>query len=447
MRRSHAPTTGLIGRVVAILLIALAIEFAASTLLYERASRFAVRGDEAHRLAEHLVIARRLVTEVPVEERPAMAAELTTGRYDVRWTGARPAPPPIAPELDAMRRQVLAWEPSLKGSDLRLRLLSPGRRAAVAGGLQLGDGSWLYFSTRAPVATATLAFDRIALAMVPAIALMILGATLLRRSLQPLRALSVAADRFGRGDAVPVAEEGTGEVRRVIVAFNRMQDRIRRLIEERTQALAAVGHDLRTPLARLRLRSDTIADAGDRAAAAADIDEMEAMVGSLLAFLRGADEPEPVAMVDLAVLCETLADDAADHGADVVYAGPEHHDHRVRRLALKRALSNLLDNARRYGRHVTIALLPRADGAVAIAVEDDGPGIPPDKLTAVLQPFVRLDPARGRDAQGFGLGLAIAAQAAAAEGGLLTLENRERGGLRATIRLPASGIAGNETTR
>lgn len=421
--------------------MALAIEFAASTLLYERASRFAVKGDEAHRLAQHLVIARRLVDELPVRERAAMARELTTARYQVRWTGALPAPPPIAPELAAMRRQVLAWEPALADADLRLRLLSPGRRAVVASGVRLADGSWLYVRSREPVAALSLALERIALAMVPAVALMILGALLLRRSLQPLRMLAQATRRVGAGTVVPVPEVGTGEVRRVIAAFNRMQERIRDLIAERTQALAAVGHDLRTPLARVRLRGEALTDAGERTALFADVDEMDEMIAALLAFLRGADEPEPPAMVDLAVLCATLADDAADQGHDVVYAGPDHHEQHVRRLRVKRALGNLLANALRHGNRVAVTLEAGHD-ATLITVDDDGPGIPSDKLALVTQPFVRLDAARGRGGEGFGLGLAIVTQVAAAEGGRLELANRTGGGFRAALILSPAGSSG-----
>ena len=437
MRRLlRRPALGLIGQVVAILLITLLIEFGASTMLYERASRFAVRDDEANRLAEHLVISRRLIAERPLAERAAMAAELTTDRYALQWRQALPPPPPISPALDAMRRQVIAWEPSLAGTDLRLKLHSPGRSSVVTGGLRLDDRSWLYFRTLEPVANINLSIERIALAMVPAIALMVLGGVLLRQVLLPLRRLAAAAERVGRGEAAPVAEDGPGEVRRVIVAFNRMQGRIQALIAGRTQALAAVGHDLRTPLARLHLRTEALPDGdGVREAIGHDVAEMEAMITSLLAFLGGS-EPERPQAVDLAVMCATIADDGQDAGRDVDYAGPDHCEWRVRRSAFKRALVNLVDNALHYGARVTIALERRGDG-VAIRVEDDGPGIPDDQLEAVLEPFVRLDPARSRDTVGFGLGLPIVQLAVAAEGGTLTLSNRREGGLRAEIVLPA----------
>lgn len=444
MRFLHRPG-GLLGQVLAILLLTLMIEFGVSTLLYERASSFAVRDDEANRLAEHLVISRRLIVERPPAERPAMATELTTDRYALRWSEALPAPPPIAPELVEMRRQVVEWEPSLASTDLRVRLQSPGRHSVVSGGLRLDDGSWLYFRTLEPVANINLAFERVALALVPAIALMVLGGILLRRVLLPLRRLAIAAARVGHGEVVPVAEDGPGEVRRVIVAFNHMQDRIQALIAGRTQALAAVGHDLRTPLARLQLRTEALVRDETRDAIVRDVAEMEAMINSLLAFLGGEADPERPTAVDLAVMCATIADDGEDRGRDVAYDGPDHCEWHVRRVGLKRAIVNLVENALHYGERVTITLIPAewppGAGGVTIRVEDDGPGIPEEELDRVLEPFVRLDPARGRDTIGFGLGLPIVQLAVAAEGGKLILANRRAGGLRADIVLPARSDA------
>ncbi|WNO55167.1 ATP-binding protein [Stakelama saccharophila] len=434
MRRILHPSLGLIGRLVAILLITLVVEFVASTLLYEQASRFAVREDEARRLAEHLVISRKLVEEREPARRPAMAAELTTDRYAMHWDRLPPATAPIAPRLDHMREQVLAWESSLAREDLRLRLASPGGRSTLTGGLRLDDGSWLHFQTLHALEGLDLATERILLALIPAIALMIVGGMIIRRTLQPLGKLATAAERVGSGDQAPVAEEGPSEVVRVVRAFNRMQERIHRLIADRTRALAAVGHDFRTPLARLRLRAEGVADRETRDAIEADIAEMEAMVASLLAYLGGDDDPEQPVSADIAVLCATLIDDAQDHGRDAVYDGPDHLEMPVRVAALKRAVQNLVDNALRHGDRIVLRLAV-AD-VVAITVEDDGPGIPEADLYRVVQPFVRLDSSRRRDTIGFGLGLAIVQRVARLEGGELTLENRAGGGLRATLRLP-----------
>ncbi|MFW2850713.1 ATP-binding protein [Sphingomonas sp. TX0543] len=433
--RRLVPSVGLLGQVVAILLLTMLIEFGVSTLLYERASQFSVRDDEARRLAEHLVISRRLVEERPPEQRPAMADDLTTDRYEMHWDRKPPHVPPVAPTLDQMQRQIMEWEPSLGTRDLRIRLTSPGTSSAVTGGLRLNDDSWLHFRTLEPVARLNFGFERIALALVPAIALMVIGGLMLRRALLPLRRLAVAADRVGQHEVEPVPEDGPGDVRRLVAAFNRMQARIRALIETRTQALAAVGHDLRTPLARLRLRSESVEDDETRTAIDHDVAEMEAMVTSLLAFLGGDSDPETPVSVDLAVMCATLVDDANDLGRMADYDGPDHLEMRLRRSGFKRALTNLVDNALHYGDQLTVAL-EKTGGGVTIRVIDDGPGIPQERLADVLQPFVRLDPARRRDTVGFGLGLAIAMQAVQAEGGTLSLANRVPHGLEAAIRLP-----------
>lgn len=433
------PSIGIAGRIVAVLLLTLLLEFGVSTMLYERASRFAVREDEAHRLAEHLVISRKLIADEASEVRAEEAAELTTDRYALRWERSLPPPPPIAPSLDSMRDQIVAWEPSLAAADLRVQLVSPGRDPYVTGGLTLPDGSWLYFRTVAPLVTVDLALERILLTLIPAVALMIVAILVVRRMLFPLRRLAAAADDFGASDGGAVPEAGPGDVRRVTAAFNRMQQRIRRLISDQTQALAAVGHDLRTPLARLKLRADGIGDTSLRQAVEGDVAEMEAMVASLLAFLGGADDPEQAVRIDVAVMAATIVDSLCDAGHSAEYDGPDHLELTVKPVSLKRAVNNLTSNAVRYGEQVWLRVskdVSHVGGGIVIAVEDDGPGISEADLSRVLEPFVRLDDARGRDTVGFGLGLAIVVRTVDRLGGTFALSNRAEGGLRAVITLP-----------
>jgi signal transduction histidine kinase len=429
------PSLGLLGRIIAILLLTVIIEFGVSTLLYERASQFSVRDDEARRLAEHLVISRRLISERPIAERPQMAAKLTTDRYLVRWESRLASPPPAAAELSSTRRQIEAWEPVLGSADLRLQLTTPGRRSVVSGGLRLPDNSWLFFRTRAPIVGVNLATERVLRALAPAVALIVMAGLLMQRILQPLRRLAIAAERMGTETGLHVEEEGPADVVRVVRAFNTMQDRIHRLVSDRTQGLLAVGHDLRTPLSRLKLRADSIRDTQVRHAIRGDIDEMEAMVSSLLAYLGGDDSPESPTNIDLAVTCATIADDAADHGATVIYSGPDHLEMMLRRSAIKRAITNLVDNSLQHGTRVVLSIA-LDDDWVHLSVDDDGPGIPPEKLDLAIEPFVRLDSARQRDTTGFGLGLAIVARAVELENGRLILSNRAEGGLRAQILLP-----------
>lgn len=433
------PRLGLVGRLIAILLATMVIEFAVSTVLYERASQYLVRDDEARRLAEHLVIARRLIAEAPVAQRVEMAAELTTDRYLVNWSRERPRLTLADTTPDQVQDQVVGWEPSLARNRPQMALVMPG--AVIVGILQLPDGSWLSFRTLEHIRASEVPYQNIVSTLIPVLALMLMGGLLIRQTVQPLQALTHAVERFGRKTAavdppsVPAA--GADEVRQLIEAFNSMQSRIARLIDERTRALAAVGHDLRTPLSRLRLRSDAIEDRALRDEVGADIDGMEAMINSLLAFLGGEGDPETPRRIDLAVLCASVADDASDHGHDAIYEGPAHLDLVVRPSGFRRAVNNLVDNAVRYGERVVVRLVSEGE-RVVLTVEDDGPGIPPDSIGLVCEPFVRLDTARGRDTSGFGLGLSIVAQAVAAEGGVLHLTNRDEGGLRAQIVLPAA---------
>ncbi|OYY91388.1 MAG: two-component sensor histidine kinase [Sphingomonas sp. 28-66-16] len=424
---------GLIGQIVAILLIAVVAEFAASTILYERASEFSVRDDEARRLGEHLVVARQLLEKAPPARRPSIAAALSTDHYETGWAPRPPSRP--ADTLTLIRSQIVAWEPSLASADLRLARRGDPIGTRITGGLVLADGSWLSFRTLRGVGSQDWWRGRVLISAL--LALLVIGSAslLVRSTLHPLRRLAHAADRFGAAAPERVEEGGPIEIRQVITAFNRMQSRIQRLIAERTQALAAVGHDLRTPLARLRLRTDGVGDADLRATIGGDIAEMEAMVTSLLAYLGGETDPEIPTLTDIAVLCTTLADDAADRGRAVTYVGPDHCELAVRRSGLKRAISNLLENALHYGDSACLTLEAR-DGSILLVIDDDGPGIPDESLASVVEPFVRLDAARRRDTVGLGLGLAIVARMVAVEGGTFGLANRPEGGLRATIELP-----------
>ncbi|MEK6724218.1 MAG: ATP-binding protein, partial [Pseudomonadota bacterium] len=418
MKRHFKGSLGLVGRIFAILLLTVTLEFAVGTLMYERASQLSLQDDEARRLAEHLVIARKLLTEQPVEERRTMGVQLTTDRYDVHWSPAAPPPPPLSPELERMRQQIIAWEPSLERSRLWLRLASPGRHSEINGGLQLPDGSWLYFGMHHGGGKWAFTIGRMGMALIPVLALLIAGWVLIRKTLDPLRDLTRATEQIGLGREVILPEAGTNDVRNLIRAFNVMQTRIHRLIDERTETLAAVGHDMRTPLARLQLRLETVPDGETREAMDGDLEEMGQMIESLLDFLGGEKDPEPAVRTDLAVTVATIVDSFQDHGHDVEYAGPDHLELAVRALSLRRAVRNLIENALHYGKRARVSL-ERKGNEVLIRVDDDGPGIPRDQLDAVLKPFARLDTARQRNTSGLGLGLAIVQKAVDAEGGKL----------------------------
>lgn len=435
MKNLLHPSLGILGRILIIVLLTILIEFFAGTILYDRASSLRVREDEANRMAEHLATASRVMIQRDTPERPGLATRLSSANFTVRWQRKLPTPPPMSADLIEMRDQIVAREPVLNHHDLRLYLQEPGRRTIVTGSLRLDDGSWLTFNAPQLVDEGKFRLAWIAMMIVVAIGLSMIAGLMIRATLHPVRRLAVAAARIGRGEQRPIAETGVREVRNLIRAFNEMQARIHSLISDRVEALAAVGHDLRTPLARLQLRAEAIDDDQLRDSIGADVREMAAMVSSLLAYLGGDDDPEDPLAVDAAVMAATLVDDITDSGHDATYSGPDHLTLHVRPVGFKRALRNVIENAAKYGEvvHVTVKA---QDSSVSLIVEDDGPGIAEDRLQDVLRPFVRLDDARGRDTHGLGLGLAIAVRAVEMEGGKIRLFNRSEGGLRVEMTLP-----------
>jgi signal transduction histidine kinase len=257
-----------------------------------------------------------------------------------------------------------------------------------------------------------------------------------RRLTAPLRELALAADRLGRGESVPsIADAGPEEVRRTTRAFNRMQERLKRFVDDRTRMLAAISHDLRTPITTLRLRAEFVEDDETRSKMIETLDELQRMVEATLTFVREEASSEETRTVDLAALAESVVDDLADLGRDASMGAAERQPYACRPVALKRALRNLVENAIAYGRRARVALTRTADELV-ITVDDDGPGIASDEIERVFAPFVRLEPSRNQETGGIGLGLAIARNIARAHGGDISLVNRTEGGLRASLRLP-----------
>jgi two-component system osmolarity sensor histidine kinase EnvZ len=261
-----------------------------------------------------------------------------------------------------------------------------------------------------------------------------IAALFMRNQVRAIRRLAVAAEAFGMGrDSGPIKPEGASEVRQAAAAFNRMQERIRRFLVQRTEMLAGVSHDLRTPLTRLRLAlamlpTDEVLRQ-DVAEMTADVAEMDRMIGGYLAFARGEgrEQAEPV---DLTAVLEEVAAGARRAGARVVVDVPERLTLPLRADAVRRAITNLVDNARRHARNVTLAANSMGARNVQVTVDDDGPGIPPDRRESVFRAF------ESGAAGGTGLGLTIARDIVRAHGGDILLEDSPLGGLRARIRLP-----------
>jgi signal transduction histidine kinase len=263
-----------------------------------------------------------------------------------------------------------------------------------------------------------------------------LSAWAVARVIRPLRRLSKQADAFGRDIAIaPIEEEGPLEIRRAAHAFNAMQERITRHMQSRTRMLAAISHDLRTPLTRMRLQVDNEDKDIDRAKLQRDITLMQTMVSSALAFLTTNASTEKKEWLDLGALLETLCDEYAESGAAICYEGPDQIPYFCRPDAIQRVLTNLIENAIHFGTLIIVAASVRG-GDIVIDVSDDGPGIPAERLDDVIEPFVRLDPARAKRPGSVGLGLSIVDDIVRAHGGTLALSNLKPTGLRARVCFP-----------
>ena len=253
----------------------------------------------------------------------------------------------------------------------------------------------------------------------------------------PLSSFAKAAEDFSlNGAAAPLPERGPEEIRSVAKALNRMRERITVLIDDRTKMLAAISHDLRTPITRMRLRSEFIEDDGHRSRMLRDLDQMRSMLESVLSFLRNDRKLESMTLVDIASTLQLVTDQFADMGHKVAYEGPEHAMATVRPDDLHRSVTNLVENAVRFGAEARIRLVVSPD-IMTIEVEDDGPGISDSRKDVMLEPFVRGDDARNMDeASGFGLGLSIARTIVLAHRGVLSLNDRKPHGLIVRIELP-----------
>lgn len=319
----------------------------------------------------------------------------------------------------------------------------PGRprwrhREALLVAAGLGDGAWLNARVRlrpAPLRWAPPLLVSVGLAglAVGAIVWVFVG-----RLLRPMEALAHAADRLGGGERPePLPLSGPTEARRLADAFNRMAERLTRLLDERARTLAAIGHDLRSPVTAMRLRVEMVDDPETRERLGVCLDEIETLTEAALALARGAGAEEARERVDLGALLASLVAELTEAGATASLDAPAGVVLDARPVALRRALRNLGENAVRYGAAARISL--GRDGAVArITVDDNGPGIPERERERVFEPFVRLETSRSRDTGGTGLGLSIARAVVEGHGGTIGLGDAPGGGTRVTVTLPLS---------
>ena len=298
------------------------------------------------------------------------------------------------------------------------------------------DGGWLNGRLPTPRGDPWLAGRLGAATLI--LYVIVLGMTLLvaMRLARPLRDLTRAAEAFhGRSLAPEVEPRGPADLRRAIEAFNAMNRRVTALLDEKDRMLGAIGHDLRTPLASLRIRAEGVEPAGERERMVATIEEMNAMLEDILVLARSGRAREEARPVDLGALAEAVAEEFHDLGQEVSVHAPERVVASVQPVLLRRAMRNLIDNALKYGGSAHVAVAAAGEG-VTLSVSDSGPGLPAKQLEQVLEPFYRGEQSRSRETGGSGLGLAIARAIAESHGGALSLANGAPG-LIATITLPA----------
>ena len=436
----------LVGRTLLVLLTALILTQGAAVVLFLAAHQELAVQLDSRQSAERIASIVQLIEQTPTDERGRLARGLDRPGLKIGWGKAPILGQGAKYVVDTQLEGELSRR--LPGRVLHAGLRTPqpfqdngpqqgagfgGRGGAptVQVAVTLEDGTWLNFVIPLPPDERLWRPHPYWPLGVSLILVVILSVILVRHAVRPLTVLTKAADRLGRDVLAPPVEiSGPKEVMAAANAFNRMQTRIRRFIEDRTQMIAAISHDLRTPITRLKLRAEFIEDDEQRLKILADLDEMEAMISSTLAFARDDSARETKVLVDLVGLLVDLCDQFR-----VAFDGPDELELALGANGIKRAFANLIENACKYGggARVTLAV---ADDQVVVTIDDDGPGIPVAELENVFAPFYRVESSRNRETGGTGLGLAVARSAVRANGGDIALANRQGGGLTVTVTLP-----------
>ncbi len=346
----------------------------------------------------------------------------------------------VLPVYDRRGRDQPRWRDRHKGSSLRdgkpprfWRARHMGFQAQV----QLQSGEWLIFHHPVPEHFQSRRANALAYLAILVVSIVLLSYIAVRYVTRPLGLLANAADDLGRNiQSPPLDEKGPAEVKRAARAFNTMQSRLRRYIDDRGEILAAVSHDLKTPITRLRLRTEMLSEENIQNKFNQDLDDMEHMVNATLDFMRGTESSEKPVPIDIMALLEALREDMRDLGSKVELESAELNPYKGRPLLLKRCLTNLIENAVRYGEEANIRL-EQSKELLQIIIADKGPGIPEAERERIFKPFVRGESSRSRDTGGNGLGLSIARNIVHAHGGELILRSGTDGvGLEAVVQLP-----------
>src|SRR5579859_1414748 len=382
----------------------------------------------------------QLLGAAAAAERPRLMADLARAfpKLDIE-----PLPPGPIPEAGDVEGLDLRGLHRRLDSSYRIFPLANDQPHRHRVGIALPDGAMISARVlRDPRPRPFWAGSWIATLLFAIVSVSLLSLWAARALTAPLSAFAKAAENFSvNGATASLPERGPEEIRFVAKALNRMRERISTLIDDLTKMLAAISHDLRTPITRMRLRAEFIEDDGHRRRMMSDLDQMRSMLEAVLSFLRNDRKLEAMTLTDIASTLQLVADQFADVGHKVVYEGPQRAMATVRPDDLTRSVDNLVENSVRYGAHATIRLEVSADTAT-IEVEDDGPGISDARKEVMLEPFVRGDDARNMDdTTGFGLGLSIARAIVLAHGGELSLHDRQPHGLIVRIELPVRQVS------
>jgi len=421
-------------RIFVILLLGLAIAYGLSfSVLYvERymSAKAIMLGTLESDVATSIAVLDRL----PANERENFTDWLSRGSYRFVMGNGLPGVP------DTSRRgaEIAARIEEAAGHRFPLRLdVIPGDAVRLQAHLALSDGSPLTIDiTPRPIMPVAEWLPYVF--MLQMVLLLLCAWFAVRQAIRPLGRLAAAADALDPNrPGPPLSEMGPSEVSHAARAFNAMRERIAHYLEERVQILAAISHDLQTPITRMRLRADMADDTPEKEKLVHDLAEIERLVQDGIAYARSAHgNGEKASRIDLASFIDSIAYDYQDVGKAVTVAGMVHGTVATKPHALRRILTNFIDNALKFAGSAEIGVERRADGSTAISVLDRGPGIPDDRLEAAMQPFFRLEQSRNRETGGSGLGLAIAQQLSGAIGGSIRLYNRPGGGLAAEVTLP-----------
>ena len=354
--------------------------------------------------------------------------DTTPNTIVVRYVSGSVAKPPVGGEAGLPR--------PLGGSASRSSGSQVARHQVIQASIRLDDGSWLNYQTVRNVQDSSFPMRLVLSTALMVLAVIVAGICAARRVNAPLAAVARAAERLGEDATMAkLQEKGPLEVQRMARAFNQMQERIRNFIDDRTKMLAAISHDLRTPITRLRLRAEFIEDKGQHDKTLADLNHMEKMISSVLSFAKDEHQREGLEQIDLAALLLSICSDMSDTGHSVEYEGAETLTVMGRPIALKRAFTNLVENAVKYGGQARVRLTAESKRAI-VRIEDDGPGISEEDREKVFAPFFRIDRARNLETGGTGLGLALARSIIRAHGGDIRLSNLEPKGLQVEVALP-----------